>query len=171
MLQYVSNMLDLIDYLLVPCAIGVLFAAGTAYRRHKARSSGRSERQQQRAHAIEHVLRLAAEIREVTLTIESDLAPFRSIPTFMRLQTRARRIRARAEAILSARDRLRDLPWFELETQVATVHTEHLRMVEVRAVADVEVKDWRKHVRRETAVVRSSWPFVSTPLNTSGLDL
>ena len=164
-------MLDLFDYLFVPAVVAVLVAAGLAYRRHQARSSGRTERLQQRAHHIEHVLRLAAEIREVTLSIESDLAPFRSIPTFMRLQTRARRVRARADAVLNARDRLRDLPWFELEAQVASVHTEHLRMVELRAIADVEMKDWRKHVRQETTVVRSSWPFVSTPLNTSGLDL
>lgn len=164
-------MLDLFDYLFVPIALALFIAATVAYRRHKTRSAGRSERQQQRAHHIEHLVRLAAEIREVTLSIESELAPFRSIAAFMRLQSRARRIRARAEAVLNARDRLRDLPWFELEAQVATVHTEHLRMVELRAIADVEVKDWRKHVRRETAVVRSSWPFVSTPLNTSGLDL
>jgi hypothetical protein len=65
--------------------------------------------------------------------------------------------------------RLQNLPWFELQAHVAEAHTDHLRMVAMRAVADSEIRDWRKHVRTNIEETRSSWPFVTTPLS-SGLD-
>lgn len=171
MLQYVSHMLLLLG---ATGLAGVVFAVA-AWRRFSSRrrseAGARSERRQRRSEQVAHVLRLASEIRAVSLTIESDLAAFRSIPSLVTLQTRSRRVRLRAEALLQAKDRLGDLPSFELDAQVASVHTDHLRMVELRAFADQEISGWRKHVRRGTREARSTWPFVTTPLTTSTLDL
>lgn len=132
--------------------------------------ASRKRRGQERTRQSEHILRLATEIATVSRTIESDLAPFGSIPALARLQSRSRRVRLRAEAVLGSRERLRDLPWFELEAQVASVHTDHLHMVELRAVADLEITGWRKHRRKSPDSVRSTWPFRSTSLGTSTLD-
>jgi hypothetical protein len=78
-------------------------------------------------------------------------------------------MRLEAEALLAAPDRLVDLPWFELESKGATLHAAHFRMVALRATADSEIRDWRKHVRRGIEAEKSSWPFLTTPMN-SGFD-
>lgn len=163
--------------LLAAAAVALLLTVGAAvFRRTRTRSSARNQRRQLRAHQVEHLLRLAAEIAAVALTIETDAAPFASIPALTALQTRARRVRLRADAVLKTQDRLSDLPWFELESQVAAIHADHLRIVDLRAIADREITGWRKHPRKAPGrSVRSTWPFASTlttstPLNTSTLD-
>lgn len=168
-------MLSLEVFLEVAAVVSVLGAVLLAVRHHR-RIGGTPEARQHRTEQLAHVVRLATEIRDISLTIESDLAPFRSLPVLVDLQSRSRRVRLRVEAVLQAQDWLRDLPAFELEAQVAAMHTDHLRMVDLRALADREISDWRKHVRRPDRKLRSTWPFVSTlttstPLNTSTLDL
>jgi hypothetical protein len=149
--------------------VALVLVSRPAYLRHRAKAAARAEHLQEREVRINHVYRLASEISEVSLTIEADLAPFRSIPALGRLQTRSRRLRLRAEAVVTPLQRLHDLPWFELDANVAEAHANHLRMVALRAVADSEIRNWRKHVRANIEETRSSWPFITTPLS-SGMD-
>jgi hypothetical protein len=155
---------------LVTGAVGIAIAlGGLLVRSWSARFKSQNLRQQFRQRQIDHVLRLVGEIASVAKSIESDLGPFRSIPSLGDLQTRARRLRLRAEAAC-VHERLRDLPLFELEAQVAQIHADHLKIVGMRAMADSEIRDWRRHVNRKVETAnKSSWPFSSTPLS-SGLD-
>lgn len=161
------QMLSLSNSIAFGVFVIAVVAAIQAWRLRRARAAWQAERQEQRAARVEHLLRLASEIAAVSLSIEDDLAPFRSIPTLARLQTRARRMRARADTVRTGRERLRDLPGFELDAQVAEMHTDHLRMVALRAHADAEIRDWRKHVRRGIEAAKSTWPFVTTPLSSN----
>lgn len=159
-----------ITFILAGAAIvGFATASRPVFRRYRAKAAARAEHLQERQTRIDHVFRLSCEISEIALTIERDLAHFRSIPALARLQTRCRRMRMRAESVVTPLQRLQDLPWFELEASVAEAHADHLRMVALRAVADSEIRNWRKHVRTNIEETRSSWPFVTTPLS-SGLD-
>jgi hypothetical protein len=159
-----------LTFLLALAALGALvLVARPAYRRFRLKSAARAEHRQEREARINHVFRLASEISEISLSIEADLAPFRSIPALARLQTRSRRMRLRAEAVVTPLQRLQNLPWFELQAHVSEAHSGHLRMVALRAVTDAEIRNWRKHVRTNIEETRSSWPFVTTPLS-SGLD-
>ena len=154
---------------LIVGAVGIAIAlGGLAVRFWSTRFRSQNLRQEFQQRQIEHVLRLVREIGSVAKSIESDLGPFRSIPALAALQTRARRLRLRAEAAC-AHDRLRDLPFFELEGLVVQIHADHLKVVGMRAVADSEIRDWRRHVTRKVEAARSSWPFNTTPLS-SGLD-
>jgi hypothetical protein len=147
--------------------VAALAAMVSLLRKHRAKAVSRAERKGERTARIEHLLRLAAEIAAVARTIEADLTPFRSLPALEALQSRARRMRLEAEATLATRDRLLDLPSFELEARGEIMHAGHFRMVALRATVDVEISNWRKHVRRRVDSEKSSWPFVTTPMSSS----
>jgi hypothetical protein len=154
-------------FLAIVLAAAVAAALLSWVRRHRASAASRAEGDEERHAQIERLLRLALEISEVAHGIETDLTPFRWEPNLEGLQSRARRMRLQAEAALATRDRLFDLPWFELESQVATMHRAHLDAVALRTGVDKEIGRCRTRLRRDVEPERSSWPFLSTPMSSS----
>ena len=162
-------MLHLSTFLVLLLSVAGVAALVSLMVKRRARAASRAERDGERTVRIEHLVRLASEIAAVSRSIETDMTPFRSLPALEALQTRARRMRLHAEATLATRNRLLDLPWFELESEGEKMHVAHFRTVSLRAIADAEISGWRKHVRRGIEAEKSTLAYLTTPMS-SGFD-